>query len=177
MRGLKKLILSAWEVIEVLVIALAAVFLIRNFIAQPFLVSGASMEPNFSNGNYLIVDEVTYRFRGPERGEVVVFRYPKEPSTFFIKRIIGLPGDRILIRDNQATVISGDGQKFAIPGETNGLVDIALKTDEYFVLGDNRYNSLDSRNWGPLPKNDLIGIVRFRIFPINQFGVLEHVQY
>mgnify|MGYP001603292414 CR=1 FL=1 len=177
MASLKKLWTSTWEVVEVVVISLVAVFIIRTFIAQPFLVSGASMEPNFSNGNYLIVDELTYRFREPERGEVVVFRYPKDPSTYFIKRIIGLPGDKITIRGGKVTVTTPTGEVIAIPGDTNGVLDLTVSKDQYFVLGDNRYNSFDSRNWGPVPKSDLVGIARLRVFPVNKFEIIEHASF
>lgn len=177
MASLKKLWTSTWEVVEVIVISLVAVFIIRTFIAQPFLVSGASMEPNFSNGNYLIIDELTYRFRAPERGEVVVFRYPQNPSTYFIKRIIGLPGDRVVIRNGKAVVTTSTSETIAIPGETNGLVDLVVDANQYFVLGDNRYNSFDSRNWGTVPKKDLIGIARLRVFPVNEFEIIEHADF
>src|SRR3989344_3422356 len=150
---------SAWEIIEIVFISLVTVFLIRNFLAQPFLVSGASMEPTFSNRNYLIIDELTYRFREPERGEAVVFRYPNDHSVYFIKRIIGLPGEEVIVKGGRVTVIS-NGQQIPISGDTNGSADIKLGKDQYFVLGDNRYNSFDSRNWGPVSKKDIIGLVR-----------------
>src|SRR3989344_6740885 len=163
---------SAWEIIEIVFISLVTVFLIRNFLAQPFLVSGASMEPTFSNRNYLIIDELTYRFREPERGEAIVFRYPKDPSVYFIKRIIGLPGEQVIVRGGKVTVIS-EGKQIPIGGDTNGSVDIKLKEGEYFVLGDNRYNSFDSRNWGPVPKEDIIGVVRLRVFPLSEIEIVK----
>ena len=92
--------------VETVAIAIVAVFLVRTFVAQPFLVSGSSMEPNFMNGNYLLVDEMTYDFRAPERGEVIVFRYPKDTSVYFIKRIIGLPGETVSINDGIVTITS-----------------------------------------------------------------------
>src|SRR3989344_4024703 len=167
MSSLKKFWLSVWEIIEVVLISGVTVFIIRNFLAQPFLVSGASMEPNFSNGNYLIVDEVTYRFREPERGEVVVFRYPKDRSVFFIKRIVGLPGERVLVRGSRVTVYKNGEQVFSEVG-TSGSADTTLNDGQYFVLGDNRYNSFDSRNWGPITKKNIIGIARIKNFPLDQ---------
>jgi len=164
---------STWEIIEVIAISAAAVFLIRQFLAQPFLVSGASMEPNFQHGNYLIIDELTYRFRGPERGEVIVFRYPNDRSTFFIKRIAGLPGEQAVVAGGRITVYK-DGEAVFSEGNTNGSIDVKLKADEYFVIGDNRYNSFDSRNWGPVSRKDIIGVARVRVLPFNEFGIIDY---
>ena len=154
-------------------ISLVTVFIIRTFVAQPFLVSGASMEPNFQDGNYLIIDEVTYRFREPERGEVVVFRYPKDPSTYFIKRIIGLPGERAVV-DNGAVKIYKGSKILFEEGGTSGSADVTLGANQYFVLGDNRYNSFDSRSWGAVSKKYLVGIARVRVFPITELGIVNH---
>ncbi len=163
---------SAWEIIEIVFISLVTVFLIRSFLVQPFLVSGASMEPTFSNKNYLIIDEITYRFREPERGEAIVFRYPNDPKVYFIKRITGLPGERVVVRNGKVSVFS-DGKEILISGDTNGYADLKLGADEYFVLGDNRYNSFDSRNWGPVPKEDIIGLVRLRVFPLSKIELVK----
>lgn len=172
MEEMKKFWSSAWEILEVVLISVVTVFIIRNFLAQPFLVSGASMEPNFSNGNYLIVDEITYRFREPERGEVVIFRYPKDRSVFFIKRIVGLPGERVVVKNSKVAVYKNGESVFSESG-TSGAADIVLEDEQYFVLGDNRYNSFDSRNWGPVMKEDIIGIARIRVFPIREFEFIE----
>ncbi len=163
---------SAWEIVEIILISLVTVFLIRNFLAQPFLVSGASMEPTFSNRNYLIIDEITYRFRDPERGEAIVFRYPNDPSVYFIKRIVGLPGDEVVVKNGHAMVISG-GKEIPITGDTNGFTDVKLGPGQYFVLGDNRYNSFDSRNWGPVPRANIVGLVRLRIFPLTGLEIVK----
>ena len=174
---------SVWEILEVVLISVATVFIIRTFLAQPFLVSGASMEPTFHDGNYLIVDEITYRFREPQRGEVVVFRYPKERKTFFIKRIIGLPNDRVIIQQNKLRLFSNgkeiilDEDYLKDSASTAGSVNLELGPDQYFVLGDNRYNSFDSRNWGPIARKDIIGIVRLRLLPIKQIGIVENPSY
>lgn len=170
---MKKLFWSVFEVAETIIIAVVAVFIVRSFIAQPFLVSGSSMEPSFNNGNYLLVDEFTYNLRNPERGEVVVFKYPKDPNTYFIKRIIGLPGETVRIKDGQVEILSGtkiqDLQEQYISEKSNtGDFEKKLGPDEYFVMGDNRNFSFDSRSWGPLPKEDLIGVVRFRLWPFNE---------
>src|SRR3989344_2018549 len=103
---MKSFLYSVLETLEVVLVAFVTVFVIRNFLIQPFLVSGNSMEPSFSSGDYLLVDEVSYRFREPERGEVVVFRYKDNESTFYIKRIIGLPQERILINDEKIFIFN-----------------------------------------------------------------------
>ncbi len=172
MEEMKKFWSSAWEILEVVLISVVTVFIIRNFLAQPFLVSGASMEPNFSNGNYLIIDEVTYRFRDPELGEVIVFRYPKDRSVFFIKRIVGLPGERVVVKNSKVTVYRNGEAVFSESG-TSGAADVVLEDRQYFVLGDNRYNSFDSRNWGPATREDIIGVARIKVFPIREFEIIE----
>ena len=170
--------MAVWEVVEVVAVAVATVFIIRNFLVQPFLVSGASMEPNFSSGDYLVIDEVSYRFREPERGETIVFRYPNNPSVYYIKRVIGLPGERVVVKEGFITVYNSqnpDGIKlkenYLLPGvRTSGNIDEVLGEGKYFVLGDNRNYSFDSRSWGVLPKDNLVGIVRLRLFPVNNLA-------
>lgn len=180
---MKRFLLNVWEIAEVVIIALVTVFFIRAFLVQPFLVSGASMEPTFQNSNYLLIDEITYRFRAPQRGEVVVFRFPQDLNSFFIKRIIGLPGETITVQNNQIIVTTSDKtttltESYLAPEtKTIGEKTITLGADEYFVLGDNRGNSFDSRNWGPLPKQDVIGLVRLRIFPFSEFSTFAVPAY
>lgn len=159
------------------VVALGAVYLIRTFLVQPFLVSGASMAPNFSNGDYLLIDQVSFHLREPQRGEVVVFRYPRDESTYFIKRVIGLPGDRLTIKNGRITLYNREyPDGFALQEEylppdvstvsrSGGDVDFTLAGDEYLVLGDNRQFSFDSRDWGVLPGEDIVGLVRLRLWP------------
>lgn len=179
---MKQFFLAFWEVAEVILIAVVTVFIVRTFLMQPFLVSGASMEPNFSTGNYLLIDELTYRFRTPERGEVVVFKYPNDPSVYYIKRIIGLPGERVIVNNGEVMIINKnypEGKKIDevyLSGhlKTLGNIDIVLNGDDYFVMGDNRSFSYDSRSWGPLPKDNIIGIVRLRLFPINSVEAFDY---
>lgn len=163
---------SLLEVFQTVAIAVIAVFIVRTFIAQPFLVSGASMEPTFSNGDYLLVDEVTYRFREPVRGEVVVFRYPGDDRSFYIKRIIGLPGERVTIVNGTVTVARGDEritlpEPYAAVAPGAGNVEVTLREGEYYVLGDNRGFSFDSRSWGPLARDHIVGVVRMRLWPLD----------
>jgi len=178
-----KLFLSAfWEVAEVILIAVITVFFIRNYIMQPFLVSGASMEPNFSTNNYLLIDEVTYRLRAPERGEVVVFKYPNDPSVYYIKRIIALPGERVVVKNGTVKIFnetSPEGfslsENYLESGlRTVGNIDVVLDSEDYFVMGDNRNFSYDSRSWGSLPKNNIVGIVRLRLYPFGEVGAFNY---
>ncbi|MCI5108720.1 MAG: signal peptidase I [Candidatus Pacebacteria bacterium] len=159
---------------EIFQFALIAVFIIlpfRLFVAQPFLVNGQSMYPTFNNGDYLIVDQLSYRFEDPERGSVLIFRYPNDPSTFFIKRIIGLPGEKIEIEGN---VVKIDGEvlseEYVKLTKTDNL-SVTLAPDEYFVMGDNRSGSSDSRYWGPLEKKHIIGRPIIQLIPINQISI------
>ena len=170
---------SSWEVIKTILIAAIVVFGIRAVLFQPFLVSGASMEPNISQSNYLIIDELTYRFREPMRGEVIVFRYPGDPSTFYIKRIMGLPGERVDIANGTLSIngIKIDESEYLKGVSTSGIVHLTLDLDHYFVMGDNRGNSYDSRAWGPLEKKYLVGRALLRLFPFDHMSVFEEKQY
>lgn len=170
---------SLWEVVKTIAIAAIVVFGIRALLFQPFLVSGASMEPNISQSNYLIIDELTYRFREPMRGEVVVFRYPGDRKTFYIKRILGLPGEQVDIENG---VIAIDGARINeseyLKGiNTSGTVHTKLGEDDYFVMGDNRSNSYDSRAWGALEKKYVVGRALLRLFPFNRISIFEEPIY
>lgn len=176
---MKVFLLAIWEVVEVILVGVVTVFFIRNFLAQPFLVSGASMEPNFSSGNYLLIDEATYRFREPKRGEVIVFKYPNNPSVYYIKRIIGLPEERVVIKNSEVKIYNSKSPEGVIIKEgylTDNVktlhdMEITVGKNQYFVMGDNRNYSFDSREWGPLSKNNIIGLVRLRLLPITEAKV------
>ena len=169
---------SFWELIRFAIIAVIIVIPIRVFIAQPFIVSGSSMVPTFQDGQYLVVDEISYRFETPKRDDVIVFRYPKDTKKFFIKRIIGLPGETVNIKGNDVTIINKEhpeGFKLDQPFvENTSYNDLSyqLKDNEYYVLGDNRSASADSRYWGPVPRNLFIGRVLVRLLPLNKTGIL-----
>jgi signal peptidase I len=169
---------SGWELLRFGVIALVAVFLVRTFIVQPFIVSGSSMFPTFQNGQYLIVDEISYKLEAPKRDDVIVFRYPDDTTKFFIKRIIGLPGETVDIKGNDVYITNAEhptGFKLDEPfveNTANNSMHFVLTNNQYFVMGDNRPNSSDSRYWGPVPKNLLIGRVFLRLWPVNGIGVL-----
>lgn len=165
---------SLFEVLQTVAIAVVAVVMVRAFVAQPFLVSGSSMEPNFENGDYLLVDELAYRFREPQRGEVLVFKYPIDPRSYYIKRIIGLPGERVVIDGRNISVYDASGAKkelsepYVARMSETGHEEFTVKEGEYFVMGDNRDFSYDSRRWGSVPSDDVIGLVRFRLWPITK---------
>jgi len=130
------------------------------------------MEPNFSSGDYLLVDEATYRFREPSRGEVIVFKNPNDLDEFYIKRIVGLPGEEVVVNGNEVAV-DGDALDELYLGDgirSDGRYVFQLDEDEYFVMGDNRSQSFDSRNWGPLGQDLIIGVVRIRFWPPATFG-------
>ena len=174
---------ETFEIAKILLISLAIVVPIRYFIVQPFIVRGASMEPNFYDGQYLIIDEATYNFRRPTRGEVIVFRYPRDPGQFFIKRIIGLPGERIRITKGRVMIFNSshpDGmllnETYLVPTNRPTYPDEEkiLTSSEYFLMGDNRDSSSDSRVWGPMDVKFMIGRTLFRAWPLDSFGFITH---
>lgn len=149
---------------------------LRAFVVSPFVVDGESMHPTFENLDYLIVDELTYDFAAPSRGDVIVFRYPKNPSVFYIKRIIGLPNETVSIQKGIVTVVNPSGvsttlaEPYLINDDATYSGKTTLASDEYFVMGDNRPNSSDSRFWGPLPKKNVVGRVFLRLLPPQKSG-------
>ena len=165
------------ELIRFALIAVVIVLPIRTFVAQPFIVSGSSMEETFLNADYLIIDEISYRFEDPQRGDVVIFRYPKNPSKFFIKRIIGLPDEEIHIADNTVTIantLHPEGfvlDEPYISAVTTGNTSLKLASDEYFVMGDNRPSSSDSRIWGPLQQEFIVGRALVRLYPPTKIAM------
>lgn len=170
--SISKFLKSAWELIQVVIMAAVIVIPIRMFIFQPFIVSGSSMQNNFWDKDYLIIDELSYRFNPPQRGDVIVFKYPMDQKQRFIKRIIGLPGEKIEIKNNQINITDKNNQTIVLdesPYLHKGTVTIMdlrinLGEHEYFVMGDNRLVSYDSRMWGPLPEEMIVGKVFIRPF-------------
>lgn len=161
-------------------IALGIALFVRFFIAAPYIVSGASMEPTFDSFNYLIIDRISYHLGDPPRGDVVVFHFPQDPSRSFIKRVIGLPHETVVIQSNQV-FIQNDVHPEGFPLEEPYIlsqnmrdtsITLELEEGEYFVMGDNRRASADSRVWGPVPRDNIVGRVLFRLYPLNQIGVL-----
>lgn len=167
------------EIVRFSIIAILIVIPIRMFVAQPFIVSGASMDDTFHSGEYLIVDQVTYYFEKPERGDVIVFKYPKDPSKFFIKRVIGLPGDTVNI-ENAVVTITNEQNPNGIVLDEPYVKSMAptspfketLGDREYFVMGDNRDQSSDSRSWGVLQEERIVGRALIRLFPPSELDYL-----
>lgn len=163
---------SLWgELFRFAIIAALIVLPFRYFIAQPFIVQGVSMSPTFETGEYLIVDEISYRFNDPKRGDVVIVKKPGNTSENLIKRIMGLPGETLRYKNNVLTVINKenpDGLIISEPYLTNiktGDFEATLGNDQYFVMGDNRSVSLDSRIVGPVRRDAIIGEALLRLFP------------
>lgn len=186
------------EVIKVVALAAVIIFPIRIFLFQPFFVQGASMEPNFSNGQYLIINEFGYKktevgvngqhfftvypHKTLMRQDVVVFRFPKNPSKFYIKRIIGLPGEKVEMKNNHVYIYNNSYPAGMMLIEDNylpaGTINdpkafsgIELGSDEYFVLGDNREESSDSRFWGPVKSDLITGRVLLRAWPFSKADI------
>ncbi len=175
------------------------VLFLHSFVFQAFYVSGSSMNPDFQDGDYLIIDKVGFTLSSIKsvvgldtsldlkRGDVLVFRYPNSPGTFFIKRLIGLPGERVVLKNGKFTIYNNehpDGLELDEPYidqslTTQGEIDETIEKDKYFVVGDNRApnGSFDSREWGQLPREDIVGVATARLLPINELGPIKHPTY
>lgn len=168
---------SWWDIVKFALITAAIVLPIRFFIAQPFIVSGPSMLPTFQNNDYLIVDEISYRLKKPARGEVIVFRRPGE-SKYLIKRIVGLPKETVELLNETVTIKNSEhpegfalDQSFIVNKKSESKTTIILDDGEYFVMGDNRPVSYDSRYWGSLPGNQIVGRPLMRLYPFNKMAL------
>lgn len=161
------------DVVKFVFIAFLIVTPLRLYIAQPFIVSGASMAPTFEQNEYVVIDKLSYRFQAPERGDIIIFRYPLDASQYFIKRIIGLPGEEVSIQDGVVTVTGKDGVAHILdePYRSSSMRGRSSRTllaeGEYFVLGDNRLASADSREWGPLQERFIVGRAFVALFPLR----------
>lgn len=192
MEEIKSKTQSFWELVRFALIALIVVFFIRSLIADPFIVSGASMIPTFENGDYLIIDELSYKLSDPKRNDVVVFQYPGDPKNnpernfilrffdpgkYFIKRVIGLPNETIEIKGNDVTITNNEHEESFkldqpfVKNPANNDTYLELKSDEYFVLGDNRSGSSDSRAWGPVKREFFTGKAFLRLLPISKISI------
>lgn len=175
------------ELVKTIIISLAIILPIRYFLIQPFMVEGASMQPNFHDRDYLIVNEILYRFKEPERGEVIVFKNPENIKQYFIKRVMATPGESIKIEDGSIYIKKLTDDIYSKVNEEEYLPkdlktygnssEITLASDEYFVMGDNRGNSRDSRFFGPLKRNLIVGRVWLRGFPFDQISVFNFDNY
>ncbi len=171
------------ELIKIALLAGLTIWLVRYFLFKPFYVKGESMEPNFYEREYLIIDELTYRFRAPERGEVVVIKAPIAEKDFYLKRIVGLPGERVKVEDNKVIIYNQDFPQGNVVEEnylneqTPGSISVTLTSNQYFVLGDNRDASFDSRRFGPVEKTDIVGRTWLRGWPLTRVGVFSPPKY
>ncbi len=177
------------EIVKVVIISLAIIIPVRYFLIQPFYVKGASMEPSFYDHEYLIINEIAYRFYEPQRGDVIVFRYPKDPSEYFIKRIIGLPGEKVKLKDGKITIYNDQHPNGMTLNEDTylfedtdtesmgGKTEFILDKDEYFVLGDNRRASLDSRRFDAVPRRLIIGKAWVRGWPFDKITIFGTPNY
>lgn len=181
-----------WDLVKTFIVVMMIAFSIRYFIIQPFVVDGDSMLPNFVNNEYLIAEKISYDFREPSRGDVVIFRYPKNPEVIYIKRVIGLPGESIEIKNGKVFISSTGNEQFELTenylskttktrsyseGQNSDDFKLQLKDKEFFVLGDNRDHSSDSREWGVLPKGNIIGRVWITVTPLDRFKFFTHEVY
>jgi signal peptidase I len=177
-RNAKKIALFIFEAVKVVVISLAIILPIRYFLVQPFIVKGASMEPNFHDSEYLIINEIEYRLGTPERGEVVILKDPLDPQVYFIKRVIGLPSETVLIKNghvfiNDQPLVESYIEEFG----TDTFDAVKLEVDQYYVMGDNRTNSFDSRRFGPVVRKSIIGKAWFRGWPFNKISTFNVPKY
>lgn len=185
MDTIKRLIAGFFDFLQGIVVILAIMVMIYLFIMSPQEINGASMEPSFYNGEYILTNKVMYKFRAAKRGDVVIFKSPRNKDVDYIKRIIGLPGDTVELRDN-AFYVNGQkieelylepdvitfGGSFLQEGQ-----EITVPPDVYFVSGDNRPHSADSREFGPIPLEDIIGVAILRYWPFSKLGVINRPNY
>ena len=178
------------ETIRTILVVVILAYILRLFVLQPFVVEGSSMQPRFTTNDYLIVDKVTYEVSPPKRGDIIVFKYPNDPSTSYVKRIIGLPGEKVVIEGGQVRIINTahpegfilDEHQYLSPTVQTTLPAISrsefnVTTDHYFVMGDNRPASSDSRSWGLLPKENIIGRVLVQAYPLQSATIIRHATY
>ena len=164
-----------------LVIIIALIF--RYFLIQPFVVVGQSMEPNFHDKEYLVIDKLTYKFRNPKRGEVVIFHPPQSEKESYIKRVIGLPGERVDIKDGVVYINGNKLQEAYILKDSVSTssksedMSVTLGNNEFFVFGDNRDHSSDSREIGPIPKKNIQGRVAIVLFPLSDIRIPKTPTY
>lgn len=185
MDGIKLAIAAFFDFLQGIVVFLAILVMIYLFIMSPQEINGASMEPNFHNGEYILTNKVLYKIRNPKRGDVVIFKSPRNKDVDYIKRIIGLPGDTVALRSNTFYV---NNQKVDEPYLAPDVVifggsylaenqEIIVPEGKYFVAGDNRPHSSDSREFGPIALEDFIGVAFLRYWPFDRAGVIPHPSY
>lgn len=170
------------ELIKIAILAGITIGLVRYFLFKPFYVKGQSMEPNFYEKDYLIIDEISYRFKDPQRGEVVVFKSPVSDD-YYLKRIVGLPGERVKIETNKVIIYNEEYPQGIVVEEiyteekTPGSISEALGPTQFFVLGDNRDSSYDSRRFGPIERSAIVGRAWLRGWPFTRAEIFKAPGY
>jgi len=180
--GARKFWLGIWDLFKTIVLIVVLTYAIRLFIIQPFIVEGQSMEPAFQNADYLITEKISFRFRQIERGEIVIFHPPENPEINYIKRVVGLPGDTISIKDGEIFINSKQLLEPYLSSNKETLTQssgysVTLADNQYFLLGDNRNHSRDSREIGPIPQTNIVSRVWFRLLPITSVRAFAAVNY
>ena len=182
-----------FDLAKTFVVVMLIAFAIRYFVIQPFVVDGDSMLPTFVNNEYLIAEKISYDFSQPRRGDIVIFRYPKNPSVIYIKRVIGLPGEIVTIKNGKVYISGSENAEPKLLAENyldpsvktnyfnatsaDQVMKITLGDNELFVLGDNRDHSSDSREWGILPRANIIGKVWLTVTPLSKLRLWSHQSY
>ena len=178
------------DIVETVVVAAAIFVVVYLFLLQPHQVKGASMEPNFHDGEYILTDKISYRFSEPRRGDVVIFKAPTNPNVDFIKRIVALPGEKLEIKNNKIIVFNDENPKGFTLSEPYQVMEpiaggtylregkiVEVPADNYLVFGDNRTHSFDSREWGPLPRKSIIGKSWLRYWPLSKISIIKRPQF
>lgn len=179
-----------FEILKTIFIVGVLALIFRVFIIQPFIVEGHSMDPTLSDKDYLLIDKISYKFFQPQRGDIIVFRYPKDERLNYIKRVIGLPGERVRVTDREVTVFNSEDSISMVLNENylldpdgkkintgQKVIEVEIPANSYFVMGDNRLGSSDSRIWGALDKSEIIGRFLFRLFPLNHLQLFHRPEY
>lgn len=185
MEFIKRILAAFFDFLQSIVVVMAIMVMIYLFVMSPQEINGASMEPNFHNGEYILTNKIWYKFKDPQRGEVIIFKSPRNKEVDYIKRIIGIPGDRVRLADNTFYVNDQKVEEAYIPEGTpifpgsflQESSEIIVPENQYFVIGDNRPHSADSREFGPIPFEDIIGKAFVRYWPFNRAGVIYHAIY
>lgn len=185
MNFLKRAVAAVFDFLQSIVVLLAIMVMIYLFVMSPQEISGASMEPNFHNGEYILTNKVEYKLHDPQRGDVVIFKSPRNPQIDYIKRVIGVPGDHIRLSRETLFINDKTLLESYIPNTTmtyGGTFlgenqEIIVPPGKYFVLGDNRQHSSDSREFGPVAKEEFIGKAFMRYWPFSEFGLIAQPYY
>ncbi len=185
MDGVKRIVAAIFDFLQSIVVVMAVMVMLYLFIISPQEINGQSMDPFFHNGEYILTNKVIYKFRDPQRGDIVIFKSPKNKEIDYIKRIIGLPGERVRLHENAFYVNDQIVEEPYIPTDTpiyggsflQEDMEIIVPEGKYFVVGDNRPHSADSREFGPIGKEDFIGMAFLRYWPFARAEILPHPTY